>query len=302
MAISPRTAAAFLAFFAAGTLATPIALTAQAPQRAMYVSVTDSEGNPVPGLGPSDFLVREDNVQREVLTAGLADEPMQLAVLIDNSQAADSFVRDYREALTAFVTAITNETTPKGKHQIALVGLAGRPTILRDYSTDQAQLLKSAQSIFAMPNTGTLLLDGIIETSQGIAKREAMRPVIVAITTEGPELSDRPYDFVLRALKASGAVLHVITVGSPRTSTHDRSMVIDQGTRTTGGRDDDIFTSTALPNLLKKLAAELTHEYRITYARPQTLIPPETVTVAATKPGLTARGIPVKAERPQERK
>jgi hypothetical protein len=50
----------------------------------------------------------------------------------------------------------------------------------------------------------------------------------------------------------------------------------------------------ALGAKLTQLANELTHQYRVTYARPQSLIPPERVTVAAAKPGLTARGTVVK--------
>ena len=41
-------------------------------------------------------------------------------------------------------------------------------------------------------------------------------------------------------------------------------------------------------------ADELTHQYKVTYARPQSLIPPEKVTVAAAKPGITARGTLIK--------
>jgi len=41
---------------------------------------------------------------------------------------------------------------------------------------------------------------------------------------------------------------------------------------------------------LKQLADQLMHQYKVTYARPQTLIPPERFTVATNKPGLTARG------------
>ena len=40
---------------------------------------------------------------------------------------------------------------------------------------------------------------------------------------------------------------------------------------------------------MKQLAAELLHQYVVTYARPDTLIPPEKIEVTVTKPGLTAR-------------
>ena len=38
---------------------------AQSTPHAMYVSVVDQAGNPVPDLGPSDFVIREDKVARE---------------------------------------------------------------------------------------------------------------------------------------------------------------------------------------------------------------------------------------------
>ena len=80
------------------TLAAP-GLLAQPILRSMYVSVLDEQGAPVPDLGPSDFIVREDNVAREVLRAAPATEPMQVAVLVDNSAAAQSGINDLRRAL-----------------------------------------------------------------------------------------------------------------------------------------------------------------------------------------------------------
>ena len=61
---------------------------AQAIARSMYVSALNEAGVPAPDLGPSDFVVREDNVAREVLRVAPADAPMQVAVLVDNSEAA----------------------------------------------------------------------------------------------------------------------------------------------------------------------------------------------------------------------
>lgn len=278
-------------------------MAAQSPRRAAYVSVTDKSGNAVLDVGPSEFVVREDKVAREVLEVSLADEPLQIALLIDNSQAAESFIRDYREALSGFIAAVTadNPSPAKGKHQIALITLASRPTVLHDYSSDEALLLKSARSVFAMPQTGTYLLDGIIETSQGIVKRSAARPVFVAVVTEGPELSDRPFDVVLRALRDSGAALHVIKVGRPANNSHDRAMAIDQGTQRSGGRNEELFASSALTAKMKQIAVELTRQYRVTYARPQSLVPPETLAVTVSRRGLTARGTAAREDRPQVR-
>lgn len=284
-----------------GVLGAPTLLRAQAIQRAVYVSALDKDGAPVSDLNPSDVVIREDNVAREVLQIAPADEPMQVALLVDNSEAAESFIRDYREALPAFIAALMASEQPGARNEIALVSLADRPTILVDYTFSREQLLKGVGRLFSTSGSGTLLLDGIIEVSKGVTKRRSRRPVIVAITTEGLELSDRAYPQVLETLRESGAALHIIVLGRPVNNSNDRSVVLAQGPRESGGQYINLLSGTALTNRLKQLAAELTHQLRVTYARPRTLIPPDRVTVSSGKPGLTVRGTPVVAEREQER-
>jgi hypothetical protein len=118
--------------------------------------------------------------------------------------------------------------------------------------------------------------------------------VIVAVTAEGPELSKYHYDQVLGPLRDTGAAFYAIAIGHPSSGLSDemrnRAMVLDVGPRDTGGSFDQLLTSMALGGRLTQLADQLTHQYRVTYARPTTLIPPEKVTVAAAKLGLTARG------------
>ena len=278
---------------AACALAWPTTLVGQALQRAMYVSVLNDAGAPVPDLGPSDFVIREDNIAREVLTVVPAEEPMQIAVLVDTSQAARDDISYFRTALPPFVAALT-----AGRNQVALIAIGERPTVFTDYTTNPANLKKGIDRIWSMRDSGAYLLDGIVEVCQGFKKREAARPVIVSITTEGPELSNLQHDQVLEPLRATGAAFHAITVGRPSSSLSDevrnRYMVLDEGPKTSGGRREDLLTSMALGGTLMQLADELTHQYRVTYARPQSLIPPERVTVTAAKPGLKARGTAIK--------
>lgn len=271
-----------------------IQLVAQTTQRALYVSVLNEAGAPVPDLGPSDFIVREDNVAREVLKVAPATEPMQVALLIDNSQAARDYITHYRQALPAFVTALADAGEGSVRNEVAVIAIAERPTILTDYTTNLVNLKKGIDRLWSQRSSGAYLLDGIYETAKGFKKREAQRPVIVAITAEGPELSNYHYDQVLGPLRDNGVAFYAIAVGHPTASLSDemrnRAMVLDIGTRDSGGSFDQLLTSMALGGKLTQLADQLTHQYRVTYARPTTLIPPEKVTVAAAKPNLTARG------------
>jgi len=285
----------------AAVLLSPATPQAQAIPRSMYVSALDEAGAPVADLGPSDFLVREDKTAREVLRVGPADDPMQLAILVDNSQAARNYIGDIRNGLEGFVTEMTNGT----KNELSLTALAERPTVLASPSTDREQIIKGVYRIFEQRQSGSYLLDALIEVSKGFTKREARRPVIVVITTEGPEFSARRYEDVLKPIREVDAALHVLVLGPPSNSidedARNRSAVLDEGPRTSGGRRDLLLASSALPAALKKLAAELKHQYRVTYARPQSLIPPEVVTVSATRPGLTARGTLIQEKREASR-
>jgi hypothetical protein len=276
---------------AACALAWSRALDAQAIQRAMYVSAVNDAGAPIPNLGPSDFIVREDNLAREVLKVEPAIEPMQIALLVDTSQGARNDISHMRTALPAFIKTLT---TGEVKNEVAIIGIGERPTVLTNYTFSQVELKKGIDRIWSLQGSGAYLLDGIIETCQGFKKRGAQRPVIVAILSEGPELSSRQHDQVIEPLRAAGAAFHAITMGRPSSSlsdeTRNRNLVLDEGPRQTGGRREELLTSMALDAKLAQLGDELTHQYKITYARPQSLIPPERVTVAAAKPGIVARG------------
>ena len=271
----------------------------------MYVSVLNEAGAPVPDLGPSDFIVREDNVAREVLRVAPAEAPMQVAVLVDNSAAARDDIADIRRALPEFVDAMTASAAAGRKNELSIIAVGERPTIITDYTPDRAQLQKGIGRIFAQPMSASYLLEGVIEVSRGFKKREAQRPVIVAIATEGPEYSSRHFDLVLRPLHDAGAAFHALVLGSPSSDISDdannRNVVLAEGTRTTGGRYDNLLASSALPAAMKRVAAELAHQYLVTYARPQSLIPPDRVTVNAARSGMTARGILIKAQQEQGR-
>jgi hypothetical protein len=226
---------------------------------------------------------------------------MQIAILVDNSQAAERYIRDYRDALPAFVSALTADQQAPAKHEIALVALAERPTILTDYTSDPGRIQKAIDRVFSSSGSAVYFLDGIIEVSQGITKRSNPRPVIVAIVTEGPDLSDRHYRQVLEPLRTSGAALHIVTLGTPRNMEDDRNMVLDAGPKESGGSFSTILISTALTGRLKQLAAQITSQFRVTYARPNRLIPPEKITVTSKRPELTLRGTAVDATREQPR-
>jgi len=254
----------------------------------LYVGVVDSKGEPAKGLVETDFRVREDGVVREVQKAGIATEPLTIALLVDDSAALSPALQMVREALEGFIGALD------GKAEIAIVTFGDRPAIAVDYTTDRKKLLDAAHRIFPRQGGGAYLLDAIVDVSKGLQKREAARPVIAVLAIDDEiEFSNRQYTQVLEEIARSRAAFHVVTLGTPGSSQADemrnRNQVIAIGTERTGGRRDNVLALTGAAPRMKQLANELIHQYKVTYLRPETLIPPEKIEVTVANPGLTVR-------------
>lgn len=262
-------------------------------ERTIFVSAVDNRGEPVSGLGPGDFTVTEDGRQREILRVTPALEPIDIALLIDNSAAATRTIAPTREAVRAFVAqmAVGN--------QIAIIGLADRPTILVDFTSSPERLEQGLGRLFAMSGSGMTLLDAIVEVANGIRKRDAPRAVIVPIITAGTEFTNRYARDVVDVLKDSGAALHAIVVGNltmGSTEERERALAIDQGSRETGGQHVTLLAETAIEQALMKLARELSSQYKVVYGRPESLIPPEKIVVGTARTGVTMRGTPARGQ------
>jgi VWFA-related protein len=266
---------------------------AGARERTLFVSAVDSRGEPVETLGPADFIITEDGRRREVLRVSRAVEPMDIAVLADTSAAASRLIPPLRDGLRAFIGALA------GEHQIAVVGLGDRPTILADYTSNRMRLEEAVGRLFSMERSGMTLLDAIVEVSAGLRRREATRAVIVPIISTGTEFTNRTGRDVTRAMKDAGVALHAIVIGVPDFQTNEereRAYVLDTGTKDTGGQYVTLLTESAVEEALAKLARQLSSQYKVVYGRPESLIPPEKTEVASARPGVTMRGTPARGQ------
>jgi VWFA-related protein len=291
-----RLAVALALVLASALAPSPQRLLAQAAsrERTLFVSALDDKGEPVDGLGPDAFVVREDGVRREVLRVSRATEPIDIAILVDNSAAAADEIMFFRDALAKFVA------TMAPNNQIAVITLADRPTISVDYTNDPKRLSDAVGRLFAMPGSGMTLLDAILETSRGLEKRETPRAVILPVFTDGTEFTNRYSKDVDAALKKAKASLYMVSMGTfvhtEEQGIRERSFLLDEGPRATGGHRVNLLAPTGLRDALPRVARELSSQYKVVYGRPESLIPPEKIEVAAAKNGLTMRGTPARGE------
>jgi VWFA-related protein len=269
----------------------PSVVAAQPNEQTVYASVLDKDDRPVTGLTVEDFVVKEDGASREVLRAGRTADPIDLAVIVDTSTAIQPHLNDFRKALTAFVTRMAGDHSAN----VALLSMADRPTILSDYTTSVAELTKAVQRIFAQPNSGTVFQDTVADAVKGLRAHDNLRRAIVVITTEGTDFSNVPYERTLDALRESGASFHALVITDRSGAAvrdqkaRERAIVIDEGTRRTGGRRDDLLSSMALSDALGSLVEDLTQQYKVVYGRPGSLVPPKKIDVSVKRPDVKTR-------------
>jgi hypothetical protein len=283
---------------AALAAATLVAAHGAAQDRHVYISVTDKDGAALTGLTPADLTVREDGAAREVLGIEPAADPLQIELLVDDSQATRPMILEVRDALKGFVTAIH---AANGASEIALMSFGDRPTPLVPFTNTPLALTKGIDQIFGRPGAGATFMQAIGDASQALKKRGATRPVIVAFVDEdAPEYSDLTHDQVETALKQAGASLWVVikqgsVSNAQRQSAEnqdnerERRFVLDKTTPDSGGQRTVVLSQIGLTAVFTRLASTLTHEFKLTYARPDAMIPPKRleVTLGESRKGAT---------------
>jgi VWFA-related protein len=267
---------------------------AQGRTNTVFVTATEANGAPVVDLAAADFVVKEDGKDREVLRAELARVPMQVAIIVD-----DNGTGIFRAGLVSFVRLL------QGRAEIALSSVVGQTHRLVDYTPNAEVVIEAVMGLSARPGTndGGQLLEGIFQASKDQEKREATRPVIVALTVGGEEHSTVPAHNVLDQLAKTGSTLYVIQVAGtllrptvqitqPRQLLGENlnlSEVLGEGPKQTGGWREEIVASTGLVPGLGRLAAELKSQYVLEYSRPPKGKPLERLNVSIKRRGLNLR-------------
>ena len=275
-------------------LAPNLGAQAASRERTVFVSAIDDKGEPVEGLGPGDFIIREDGLRREVLRVSRAIEPIDIALLVDTSASAANAISSIRDGIRGFVAKMVPQ------NQIAIIGLADRPTVIVDYTSDAKRLEDGVGRLFSMSSSGMTLLDALVETSTGLRKRETPRAVIVPVITDGVEFSNRHYRDVNAAIIQAGAALHAMTIGgfysTDDNAERERAFVLDLGTRETGGQRVTLLADSAIGAALAKLARELSSQYKVVYGRPESLIPSDKTDITSGRKGVTMHGAPARGQ------
>lgn len=292
-----RTNVTVLVALVAATLAPGAAPTVagrarEATTRTVYVTVLDDDGQPVPGLTPADFRLREGGRDREIASVERATEPMRIAVMVEELLTPAGGVRQGMfEFAKAMVTA--------GDISLVVVGLSNREAV--PYTTDLGAIVSGINELpRSQPQRTGHVPEGVYQMARVFAKERPVRPVMVMISFDSQQASSEEPQNVLNALRDSNAQLHVVSIQTPQNATDvtgaaavmeasGRAQVLGDGPRQSGGRQWPINALTGVPKAMLAIANDLANQYRITYVLPDGVDASDRLNVSMNRRGLTLR-------------
>ncbi len=237
----------------------------QANHKSIFVSVLDAEGKPVTGMTTADFLIREDNVDRKVVSVAPATAPLHIAMLVDTTTGAEEFVSDIRDGFTNFVTSVLSRS-PESALSLWEFGQAA--VRIQDFTSDSAKLTHQTGRIFPKLNASSVLLEALIDASNALEKRGPRR-VIVALNLEpSEEVSRQEPKKINDALMKSHTQLWAVSLQKGTLKNSRRDVVLNQLVRNAGGTREFIVAQSAITMQLERIADALLAQYEITYERP----------------------------------
>ncbi len=223
----------------------------------LNVTVIDKNGQFVTGLKRGDFHVFEDGVEQKVATFTAEETPFAAAILLDTSGSMESRLTLGRSAAIRFLDGLRDEDVA------AVYNFDNKVEQLQDFSPgrdlpDRAFRLQSKMM--------TSLNDAVLRAADDLGKREEKRRAIVVLSDGGENYSRASAGKALDHALQSAATIYAVNM-SPDGPGRDMSAagILKNFAEKSGGRYVDSPGGQALRDAFAEIAAELGHQYTVTY-------------------------------------
>jgi hypothetical protein len=266
--------------------------------RTLYVTAAASDGTALVDLRPADLVVEENGQPRRILAVQPSRSTLQVAIAVEEVLAPDDEVR---RSIANFIDQV------RQSGEIALYVVGRRAERRVDYSSD---IVPFANAINRFPVRSVErgdIVQALREIAHDQRSREGRR-AIVAVAVDGAQASNVSADAVFTELGASRSVLYAATLAGFEMSTApagatsggrrldleaqvaglERDRVFNDGTRQSGGLHLSSPRTAGLWTALERVAAELRHQYVVSYDADASST--GTISVEAARAGIVVRG------------
>jgi hypothetical protein len=156
-------------------LAAPAAEAVNEGLRTVSVAVYTKKAVPIENLDPSELTLKEDGKTRAVIGLEPDDRPLDVALILDSSQAmGPRYRQDLVEAAVGFWRALPAEA------RISVWTSGGAAAKIVDFETDIAEGERALQMV--APGGKNYTLDAIIDASRDLRQERAARRVVAVVT------------------------------------------------------------------------------------------------------------------------
>jgi Ca-activated chloride channel family protein len=228
----------------------------------LLASVKDASGRLIGSLNKSDFTVFDNGVAQQIsLFEHHTEQPLSIALLIDNSGSTAKELRYELDSVERFLRALLREGNTGDA--VALYSFNWQVTLLNSFTRRMTRIENNLRVLRS--EGGTSLYDAIYLASRDLELREG-RHVIVVVTDGGDTTSAKTYHNALEAAQVADTVMYPVLV-MPITNDAGRNIGGENALTTlaasTGGRVFAPSLGAELDNAFSDILRELRTQYLI---------------------------------------
>lgn len=227
----------------------------------LNVTVTDADGQYVPGLRLADFKVFEDGKEVPAqLISGFSvhESPFASVVLLDTSSSMEVRLSLARSAAIRFLDRLREEDVA------AVYNFDSKVERVQDFSPGR-DLAPMAYGLRAKGMTR--LNDAIVDAANALAERSEMRKAIVILSDGMDTSSKASADKAIESALGIGATIYAVDMSAAGGGSNNQqsAAVLRNFAEKSGGRFVGTPGGPALRDAFANIADELGHQYTIAY-------------------------------------
>lgn len=168
--------------------------------------VRDADGRLIPGLEPSDFVIEENKVQREIVALRQQEVPISAVVMVDTSWSMNSFMEKAIQTGHDFFKGLSNE-------QAAFVRFSDRPSVVLDWGENKDQLTLRLSDM--KPDGKTALHDSVSWVADEMLGERTGKKVVILISDGIDTISNQSFETMMSTLRGNGISLYAVIYTNP---------------------------------------------------------------------------------------
>ncbi|HWF09421.1 MAG TPA: VWA domain-containing protein [Bryobacteraceae bacterium] len=228
----------------------------------ILATVKDRAGALVGSLEKTDFTVRDNGVPQQIsVFERQTDQPLSVALLIDNSGSTAKDLKYETDSLTRFLRAILREGNPEDA--VSLYSFNWEIVKLNGFTRNIQPVERSLRALRG--EAGTALYDAILLAARDIEDRPG-RKILVIVTDGGDTVSHSDFARATEAAQLADAVIYPVLVIPIRNDAGRNSggeNALTTLAQRTGGRVFEPSLGPALDQAFEQILRDLRTQYLI---------------------------------------